>query len=161
MIFVWTMLLVAAAVAPAAALQPRQRPRTPYRIDRASSDPVAADVLAAAIMGAGFHVLERRRLLFIERPNGRGAAILHLPPSRKVGAGPIPMRASDRGLVLGLMTAMAGALGTLRIHTPELGEVVIDPPTDAVSPDAQRAFAAARRPRTFQLGLAERWRRRR
>jgi hypothetical protein len=124
------------------------RPRlTPYPIDRAAGAPVDASALASAIMGAGFRITERRRRLVAARTHGRDQAIVPLPRSRVLGAGPIAIRASDRDLVLGLMTAMSSVLGALRLHTPELGEVVVTPPTQAASPNTQRSWVDVPRPR--------------
>jgi hypothetical protein len=119
------------------------RPRLlPYRIERAVAEPVDASALAIAIMGAGFRVEERWRRLVVCRMHERDQAIVPLPWSRVVGPGPLVLRASDRDLVLGLMTAMSSVLGTLRLHTADLGEVVVHPPAAAVSPNMQRAWAA-------------------
>lgn len=123
------------------------RPRlSPYRVERAAEAPVAAGELITAILGAGFRVDERWRALVASR-EGRDRAIVRLPRSRVLGAGPIQIRASERDLVLGLMTAMSSVLGALRVHTPELGEVVVNPPSGAASPDVQRAFTDPRRRR--------------
>jgi hypothetical protein len=119
----------------------------PYRIERAAAEPVGAPALAIAILGAGFRVDERWRRLVVSRTHARDQAIVPLPWSRTVGPGPIVLRASDRDLVLGLMTAMSAVLGTLRLHTAELGEVIVQPPAAAVSPNMQRAWAAVARPR--------------
>jgi hypothetical protein len=129
-----------------------------YRIERADATPVAAGALAIAIMGAGFRLVERRRELLVSRTRGPHRAIVRLPRSRVVGAAPLEVRASERDLVLGLMTAMARALGTLRLRTAELGEIVVTSPADATSPDAPRAWPAARRPRANVFSLGERWR---
>ncbi|HSK04984.1 MAG TPA: hypothetical protein VK932_27235, partial [Kofleriaceae bacterium] len=124
------------------------RPRLlPYRVERAAAEPVDASALVIAIMGAGFRVDERRRRLVVSRTHERDQAIVRLPWSRTVGPGPIVLRASDRDLVLGLMTAMSAVLGTLRLHTADLGEVVVHPPAAVVSPNMQRAWAAVPRPR--------------
>ena len=134
---------------------------TVYRVERADGSPVDANALAAAIIGAGFGLAEQRRRFLVSRTHGRDCAIVPLPWSRVLGAGPIALRASDRDLVLGLMTAMSAVLGTLRLHTPELGEVVVHAPTDAASPDAQRSWAALGRPRVAShYALDERWQRR-
>lgn len=124
------------------------RPRlSPYRVERAAETPVAAGELVTAILGAGFRVDERWRALVTSRAHGRDRAIVRLPRSRVLVAGPIQIRASERDLVLGLMTAMSSVLGALRVHTPELGEVVVNPPSGAASPDVQRAFTDPRRRR--------------
>lgn len=124
------------------------RPRLqPYRVERAAAEPVDASAITFAIMGAGFRVDERRRRLVVCRTHERDQAIVPLPWSRTVGPGPIVLRASDRDLVLGLMTAMSAVLGTLRIHTADLGEVVVHPPAAVVSPNMQRAWAAVPKPR--------------
>jgi len=133
---------------------------TPYRIERAEATPVQARALALAIMGAGFRLVERRRAFLVSRTRGAELAVVRLPRSRVVGASPLEVRASDRDLVLGLMTAMAPALGTLRLRTAELGDVLVAGPTGAASPDAARAFAALRRPRIGLFSLGERWRNR-
>ena len=134
---------------------------TPYCIERTDATPVAAGALAIAIMGAGFRLVERRRELLVSRTRGAELAVVRLPRSRVVGAAPLEVRASDRDLVLGLMTAMSPALGTLRLRTAELGEIVVTRPGGAASPDAARAWAAVRRPRAGGFSLGERWRDRR
>ena len=132
--------------------------RGAYRIERADETPVDAGALVIAIMGAGFRLVERRRQLFVSRSRGPHRAIVRLPRSRVVGAAPLEVRASDRDLVLGLMTAMSPALGTLRLRTAELGEVVVSSPADTASFDAPRAWPAVRRPRAGLFSLGERWR---
>jgi hypothetical protein len=42
---------------------------------------------------------------------------------------------------------MSAALGTLRLHIADLGTIVVDAPSTAASPDAERAWVIARRPR--------------
>jgi hypothetical protein len=149
-----SILRIVRAVAAALAGSP---PGGAYRIERADGAPVAAGALVIAIMGAGFHLVERRRELLVSRARGPHRAIVRLPRSRVVGAAPLEVRASDRDLVLGLMTAMSPALGTLRLRTAELGEIVVTSPADAASPDA-RAWPAVRRPRAGMFSLGERWR---
>lgn len=146
---------VLGAVAAALAGSP---PGGAYRIERADAAPVHVGALAIAIMGAGFRLVERRRDLLVSRTRGTHRAIVRLPRSRVVGAAPLEVRASDRDLVLGLMTAMARALGTLRLRTAELGEIVVTSPADAVSPDAPRAWPAVRRRSAGVFSLGERWR---
>jgi hypothetical protein len=119
---------------------------TPYVIVRADATPVDASALAIAILGAGFRVDERRRTLVVTRAQGHEQAIVRLPWSRAVGAA-LGVEASDRDLVLGLMTALSAVLGTLHLRTAELGHVVVSAPTSAASPDAPRAWVVARRPR--------------
>jgi hypothetical protein len=133
---------------------------TPYRIERAEATPVEARALALAIMGAGFLLVERRRELLVSRTRGAAFAVVRLPRSLVIGPAPLEVRASDRDLVLGLMTVLAPALGTLCLRTPELGDIVVAGPTGAASPDAARAFAAVRRPRVGLFSLGERWRNR-
>jgi hypothetical protein len=134
---------------------------TQYQIERASSWSVDEGALAIAILGAGFHVEARRRRLHISRIHGRDRAIVRLPWSRVLGAAPLAIESTDRDLVLGLMTAMSTVLGALRLHTPELGEVLVTPPSAAASPDAPRAWADVRqRGRVAShYALDERWRR--
>jgi len=157
----WSLLLAAGGAGAAAALVRGRSRLATYRVERADEAPVDADALAAAILGAGFGLVEQRRRFLVSRARGRDCVIVPLPWSRVVGAGPIELRASDRDLVLGLMTAMSAVLGPLRLHTPDLGEVVVAPPTDAASPDAQRSWAALGRPRVAShYALDERWRRR-
>jgi len=157
----WSLFFAAGGAGAAAALV-RGRSRLPaYRVERVEETPVDADALAAAILGAGFGLVEQRRRFLVSRTRGRDCVIVPLPWSRVLGAGPIELRASDRDLVLGLMTALSSVLGPLRLHTPELGEVIVSPPTDAAAPDAQRSWAALGRPRIVShYALEEPWRRR-
>jgi hypothetical protein len=144
-----------------AAVLPHRSGLTPYRIERASSSPVDESALAIAVLGAGFHVEVRRRRLHISRKHGRDRAIVRLPWSRVLGAAPLAIESSDRDLVLGLMTAMSTVLGTLRLHTPDLGEVLVTAPSDAASPDTPRAWPDVRRGGRVasHYALDERWRR--
>lgn len=158
----WSFLLAGGASAAAALVRGRhRRALAPYRVERADGTPVGTDALAAAILGAGFGLVEQRLRFVVTRTHGRDCVIVPVPWSRVIGAGPIELRASDRDLVLGLMTAMSAVLGTLRLHTPELGEVIVSAPTDAASPDAQRSWAALGRPRIVShYALEEPWQRR-
>jgi hypothetical protein len=159
----WSLLIAAGSASAATALvRGRQRlGLAVYRVERADGSPVGVDALAAAILGAGFGLVEQRRRFLVSRTHGRDRVIVPLPWSRVLGAGAIELRASDRDLVLGLMTAMSAVLGTLRLHTPELGEVIVTAPTDAASPDAQRSWAALGRPRVAShFALEEPWQRR-
>jgi hypothetical protein len=149
-----SLLRVLRTVAAALAGSP---PSGAYRIERADETSVAAGALAIAIMGAGFHLVERRRELLVSRTRGHHRAIVRLPRSRVIGVAPLEVRANDRDLVLGLMTAMSPVLGTLRLRTAELGEIVVTSSADAASPDA-RAWPAVRRPRGGVFSLGERWR---
>lgn len=98
-----------------------------FRVERDGTAPVAAHDLAAALAAAGLIVRERRARLEITR-FGRERAVVRLPPSRTLGAGPLELEATTRDLVLAMLPGLAPVLGTLRYHAPDLGNLVFDAP---------------------------------